>query len=191
MSALLLSLLSACAPPGPCDSAEGCDTADTSGDGWFATQAVYDGPPTLDQLFWTCTEDPSHAFSYELYTIGWTSLVTLEIAQVGGDGSWVEQHTLKPLDYDPNRWWERTRRELSVLDGTVCHREDVEGSPSEPECQSIQEADINTWFLCQPRFTDTGMAWAVTLTDLDGQDAGCWTWGADAGVFPECEPFDP
>lgn len=189
---LLVALtIAACVPPGPCDSVDGCDTGAADTASGLTTQAVYDGPPTLDELFWTCTESPDEAFNYELYTTGWTSKVSLEIVLSGEDTVWSETHTLKPISYDPNRWWEHTQRELSVLDGSVCHRNDVEDSPAKPDCQSIQEPDVNTWFRCSPRFVDKSMTWAVTLTALDGSDAGCWTWGVDPSAFPECQPFQP
>lgn len=169
---------------------EACDSGDTAScdTGGAEDTAPYEGETLVSKVDWTCTET---AYTYQIYTEGWTGGGLLDVVQNGDTVSstpWSEAHPLASIEFDDNGYWDHLSLTLEILQEPTCDREDF---GAEDACWTMQEDGVNTLWLCDAA-TQAQLTWAATVYNFEDPSltADCVTWGYDTTAYPGCTPFE-
>ena len=181
----LVSLLFALAG---CSAKDTCDTGDTSCDTAAGDTAPYDGATSISKVDWTCDDT---SYTYQIYTTGWTGGGLLNVVQNGDTTSttpWSEAHPLSSVEFDVNGYWDHLSLTLTILQQPACDRDNFDADNA---CWKMQEADVNTLWLCDPA-TESELTWAATVYNYADPTttADCVTWGYDTSYYPGCTAFE-
>ena len=163
-----------------------CDTADGSCDTGEAETVPYDGETSIQLVNGDCTEA---AWRYDVENVGWSGGGTLTIVDPGDESNaaWTEVHDLVRGDYDDYGYYEFLYLDLPILQEPECDRSDF---GAEDACWTLQEAGLNTLFLCDAE-TKARLSWSVSIVDADdpATTLECVSWGADPTQFQGCTAF--
>jgi hypothetical protein len=123
---------------------------------------TWDGPFLLDQVVIECD---ARSWTYDVTTIGWGSLVTVDVVAGTNSGTaWIEHHELPEVEHG---------------EGWARHLLELDQATSEAE----YEPSGATWIACEAK---TLVTYGFGAWRLDGDLEECVAWGVDPGVFPDC-----
>lgn len=187
-SLLSLSALAAALTLPACNRDDkACDSGDTACDTGDAEVDPYDGETYIKVVNGDCTEA---AWRYDVENVGWSGGGALNIVDPGDDTNppWNEEHDLVRGDFDEDGYYEFLYLDLPILQEPECNRDDF---GAEDACWTMQEASVNTLFLCDAE-TKARLSWSVTIADPDDPSVAleCVAWGADPAQFQGCTAFD-
>ncbi len=177
---------------GGCSTQAACNPAVEVCDGAQGGR-VFSGDESIRQVQAGCCrpldEDPhcgaQGTWWYSLYIDGSVRGATVQVTQeeslVGGRVE--ESHSLPVDQRDPDGFWEQRYLELSVVDDEQCQRPAA--------CADDARINISTAFSCVED-AEERWHWRVSLTDRNGDEVACATWGVDAALHaPECRVVAP
>ena len=125
---------------------------------------VWDGDFLVDDIVIDC--DGTYEWSYDVVTIGWGQVVTVDIvARDPFYGVWQEHHELPEVDYGED--WAQHYLELD--------------QQSDPDLYADSRSTI---IACDAK---TYVTYAFTAVPHEGEATECVAWGIDPeGEFPDC-----
>lgn len=124
---------------------------------------TWDGDFLVDRVILDC--DGVDEWTYDVWTLGWGELVTVDVVARDAGLRWVEHHGLEEVGFGED--WAHFRVTLDQATS------EEEYAPSEA-----------TWIACEAK---SYVTWAIGAWAYGGDLSECIAYGVDpVGTFPDC-----